>query len=195
MKPDDSVLRVYGRWREQYLVAIPGRPSWTLTHVYDAPIPLSAPPGVGDMVQIIALSPAYYRAMYPYLYQHHTYDVYDPQLVGRVLGVRGEPDGGVVFAMEDERRVSTVGLVIIAVPPASDALGPSTESECPRRWLRELLSKERSRGGLETDAILLDDLGSEVTPIRVLRYPDPTNGYPNSWEKHRDRPVWRPWLE
>lgn len=192
MQSNDGVLRVYGLWRDHYSITIPGRSGLALVHAYDAPIPTTAKPRVGSRVQVIAIARASYRA-HPPARSANVYDVYDPQIVGVVIGLCITASGRVTYAVQNERTVSTVELVVISMPNIAGAKGNPVDEDCPRGWLRQLLLRNKSDVELWTDAEVLDDLGCGVTPVRVLRYSDPAKRS-RSRSNCFQEPVWRPWF-
>ena len=111
---------MYGLWRDHYSITIPGHSGLALVHAYDAPIPTTAMPHVGSRVQVIAIARASYRA-HPPARSADVYDVYDPQIEGVVTGLCITASGRLTYAVENERTVSTVELVVISMPYTTGA--------------------------------------------------------------------------
>ncbi len=192
---DSAALRIYGRWRDGYSTNVPGRSTPILVHVYDAPIPVGEPLFVGKRVQLIALSPISYRTRKPSLFYSNSYDVYDPQIVGCVVGAHMQRDGGpMLFAVDNERSVSTVGLVILAVPFIVGLSLAPVEDDCPREWVKELLAKVQSQVVMHITATVCDNLQKGETPIQVLQYPEPEEEEELDRAVNPPAQVWRPWL-
>lgn len=167
-----TAVRIYGLWRDHGSTIVPGYPSSTLVHYYDSPIALWEPLVIGRRVQLIALSPVPYRTLTPSLHSN-AYDVYDPQIVGRVAGVHIRNDGVIVCAVENERAVSAVGLVVITLPFNAGLSRLTREGDCPEGWMKKLLLQVRNHVVAQVSVMVHDNLGHGETPVPVLQYPDP----------------------
>ncbi len=167
-----STTRIYARWEDHLFLSLPNNPLPIPAHTYNAPVPMGACPKRGDHVQIIALSPLVYRTLDVPL-GARIYDVYDPQVVGVVEGVCWSGPSRVAFAVENERAVTGVPWVIVTVPFDCRTMEPPADEDCPLGWLKNCLEMQRSKVVVQHDAVVVDKLGDEPTPLVSLQYPDP----------------------
>ncbi len=190
-----TTVQAYGRWRDARTVSVPGRADRLLVHLYDCNLASPEPLYIGRRVQILALAPSSYHTLLPTILDDN-YDVYDPQIVGRIVGAVGwKEDGMLVYAVENERKLSdtSVELVVFTIPhPPGCPILPD-EYDCPRAWMKKLLMGVRSRAGPLTSAVVRGVLGVGETPVAALQYPDPREDAPDVPVRAAE-PVWRPWL-
>ncbi|KAI0706717.1 hypothetical protein C8T65DRAFT_740562 [Cerioporus squamosus] len=185
------VHRLYARWRDQFALSLPDQPLPASVHAYCAPSPLPAKMQLGDHVQVIAISPMVYRTLHvpP---GTNLFDVYDPQIVGQVEGMRSFGSEKVVLLVRNARAEHGVQWAVVAAPPvpgeAPDASGDGHLAE----WMARLLEDEgRVADPKCVGAVVVDNLGGGVTPPVKCRFPDPKT-------RRRDRKItdqygaWKP---
>ncbi|KAI0687084.1 hypothetical protein C8Q76DRAFT_305682 [Earliella scabrosa] len=172
---DESCIRIYARWRERINLSRPENIHLTVVHRYDVPVRPSTPIRVGMHVQIAALSPAIYRTLYTELGSPPVYDVYDPQIVGRIIGAK--LDGDLVsFAIENERQEASggVAIAVITVPHLPGETVTLAQYERTCGVLFEIAPRMPGSVRLQENALVWDSLGrASPTPPTVLKWPDP----------------------
>ncbi|RDX48561.1 hypothetical protein OH76DRAFT_1419028 [Lentinus brumalis] len=198
LPPTPPAVHVFGKWRDQCFINVPGQTDRLLAHLYDCNVSTPVPLGMGCRVQILALSPAAYHSNVSVAWGHIC-DVYDPHIVGRIVGVHARrEDGMLVFAVENERVLSdtSVRLAVFTIPYSPGYTVMQDEDECPRAWMRKLLVGVRRQATPLLTAKVHGRLDLGETPVPVLRYPDPREDAPEPAEALTEQTgkVWRPWL-
>ncbi|KAI0709669.1 hypothetical protein C8T65DRAFT_648821 [Cerioporus squamosus] len=173
MASTTTVHRLYGRWRDQAALSLPDQLLPVTIHTYDAPSPLPARIRLGDRVQVIAVSPMAYRTLHvpP---GRTIFDVYDPQIVGVVEGVRTSGAEKVTLLVRNERAEHGVAWAVVSGPPMPGDTPSAVEDGYLVEWMKSVLDGEGSVVALRcADAEVVDHLGGGVTLPVQCQYPDP----------------------
>ncbi|KAI0721262.1 hypothetical protein C8T65DRAFT_735283 [Cerioporus squamosus] len=194
MDPSTTVHRLYGRWRHQLALSTPNHLLPVTAHVYEAPTPFPSFLRPGDQVQLIAISPTVYRTLFMPPGQN-MYDVYDPQVVGRVEGMRAVGPDRLVILVENARSEHGVPWAVISAPFVPGKVPVALSEECRVEWAKELLEMDWGfvRWGAN-EVVVADNLVEGVTPPVNYRFPDPKM-------RRRDRKItdkggaWKPYAQ
>ncbi|KAI0681961.1 hypothetical protein C8T65DRAFT_751040 [Cerioporus squamosus] len=173
MASTTTVPRLYGRWRSQLALSLPDQLLPATVHTYSAPSPLPANIRFGDRVQVIALSPVVYRTLRTQS-GSPVFDVYDPQIIGVVEGVRRFGEEQVALLVKNERIEHGVEWAVVSAPLVAGEAPNVVEDGPLAEWAKRLLDSEGRVAGLRcVDVVVVDELGEDVTLPVKCRYPDP----------------------
>ncbi|KAI0702818.1 hypothetical protein C8T65DRAFT_741498 [Cerioporus squamosus] len=182
MDTTTTVHRLYGRWREQRSLSLPNRLLAATVHIYNAPTPIPVGLRLGDHVQVVhvPLGPSYF-------------DVYDPQIVGSVEGVRRIGTERVALLVKNEREEYGAGWAVVSAPLGPGETPDVVDEGHLAEWMKQLLDGEVNVAVPKSgDVVVVDNLGWAVTPLVTYRFPDPKM-------RRRDRKItgpsgaWKPY--